>query len=260
MVQDSENGEFDREQFLTAMDDFAAINRFPDLSAGYLYPAGTRLSVYTNAIAKLGIRCNSWAIVIEILAFDPKVRGTNGIYDIVTLFGNHLRTPQGKTGISQYRISYCTFLSDGPEGPLFLPPNHSMRGSATVSPLAKSVTVRGAVFPISTNAAEYAELGIPLSDLPWLRGEELLRWFALKYPALSWRSEVEIASELTELPPLMLRLNEWHHPDVGMDERPSETEFLGLIADVIATGDVSQYQPSEKPNTHWSNWPMAGSL
>jgi hypothetical protein len=109
--------------------------------------------------------------------------------------------------------------------------------------------------------SDYASQGIPLTDLPWINGEEFLRWFVLEYPRLPWLTEGEIAAEITtEEPPCVLRLHEWHHPDVSNGEKPSESECFNLIADVIETGDASKYRPNEKPNTHWSNWPLAGSL
>lgn len=42
--------------------------------------------------------------------------------------------------------------------------------------------------------------------------------------------------------------------------RPSSYETWQQIAKVLATGDVSHYQPTLEPNTHWSNWPESGSL
>jgi hypothetical protein len=48
--------------------------------------------------------------------------------------------------------------------------------------------------------------------------------------------------------------NEWN------SNRPSCYETWQLLAKVIATGDISFYKPTLKPNTHWINWPESGSL
>ena len=42
--------------------------------------------------------------------------------------------------------------------------------------------------------------------------------------------------------------------------RPSLYETWQQIADVIATGDVSLYRPTIKPNSHWKNWPESGTM
>src|SRR5438128_2131662 len=59
----------------------------------------------------------------------------------------------------------------------------------------------------------------------------------------------------------ILQLEEWHHPNVvDEEERPSGSETFQPLARVLATGDVSVYQPSQPPNTHWRNWPEGGRL
>jgi hypothetical protein len=59
----------------------------------------------------------------------------------------------------------------------------------------------------------------------------------------------------------ILPLEEWHHPNVVRDEdRPSRSETFHQLAKVLVTGDVGFYQPSQPPNTHWSNWPDGGRL
>ena len=42
--------------------------------------------------------------------------------------------------------------------------------------------------------------------------------------------------------------------------RPGSYETWQLIARVIATGDATLYSPTLKPNSHWTNWPDAGSM
>jgi uncharacterized protein DUF7003 len=59
--------------------------------------------------------------------------------------------------------------------------------------------------------------------------------------------------------PEVLRLDEWHQPDI-IDRQPSETETYRLLAEVLATANPTRYRPTLPPNTHWSNWPDSGSL
>lgn len=44
------------------------------------------------------------------------------------------------------------------------------------------------------------------------------------------------------------------------NNRPSSYETWRLIAKVIVANDASQYKPTLKPNTHWTNWPDSGSM
>ena len=66
-------------------------------------------------------------------------------------------------------------------------------------------------------------------------------------------------SILPEMEQLM-QLEEWHHPDLAAGEPPSATETFRQLADVLATGDTALYRPSKPANTHWRNWPDAGTL
>jgi hypothetical protein len=56
-----------------------------------------------------------------------------------------------------------------------------------------------------------------------------------------------------------MTLSNWHHPDLVMSEKPSQTETFQQIADVILTGDKTLYNTKELTNTHWINWPEGGS-
>jgi hypothetical protein len=60
---------------------------------------------------------------------------------------------------------------------------------------------------------------------------------------------------------LVLRLDEWSHPDVvNSDQKPSGNQTFQQIAAVLESGDISMFQPTAEPNTHWSNWPDGGTL
>lgn len=44
------------------------------------------------------------------------------------------------------------------------------------------------------------------------------------------------------------------------NNRPSSYETWQLIAKVLATGDTELYKPKLEPNSHWKNWPDAGTM
>jgi hypothetical protein len=60
--------------------------------------------------------------------------------------------------------------------------------------------------------------------------------------------------------PIILRLEEWTHPNLAAEELPSHSETFQMIADVLVSGNSSFYKPTLAPNTHWRNWPVGGSL
>ena len=63
--------------------------------------------------------------------------------------------------------------------------------------------------------------------------------------------------------PVILTLDEWRHPEGLMDNFADEVnadETFRMLAEVLETGDIARYRPQRPPNTHWSNWPEAGTL
>jgi hypothetical protein len=64
--------------------------------------------------------------------------------------------------------------------------------------------------------------------------------------------EQELRARIPEDVPEVLRLDQWHQPDL-FEQPPSASEVYRLVAEVITTGDVARYRPTLAPNTHWSN-------
>lgn len=40
----------------------------------------------------------------------------------------------------------------------------------------------------------------------------------------------------------------------------ASNETFRMLAEVLETGDTARYRPRRAPNTHWSNWPEAGTF
>jgi len=121
------------------------------------------------------------------------------------------------------------------------------------------VTVRDRTITLPT-AQKYVQYGIELKNSPQVQVFELCRFLACvaRADVLANPSEQRV-SILPEME-LLLQLEEWHHPDVVSDERPSSSETFQQLAQVLATGDAGFYRPTQPPNTHWRNWPEGGSL
>lgn len=124
---------------------------------------------------------------------------------------------------------------------------------------AREVVVRDRAIPLPA-AGEYARRGIELEEAPRVQVFELCRFLAdiAREQVLATPQErrVSVLPEMEQL----LQLEEWHHPNVVDEERPSGSEAFQQLARVLATGDARLYSPSHPPNTHWRNWPEGGRL
>src|SRR5205823_2651741 len=107
--------------------------------------------------------------------------------------------------------------------------------------------------------AVYQRQGVVLEEPPTIELYELMRCLTpFHRPALVATDE-EMDRLVPRDLPLLLRLDEWRHPDLANDEWPSQTEAFRMIAAVLVHRDPKRYQPTEPPNTHWSNWPEGGT-
>lgn len=226
------------------------------------YPIDTRMSVYRTE--------TEWAILLETFLFnDDGVRAHECCQTMQFRYGSSLPEPPGII----YPQLYVT--GDGPTGPLFDPMDDTF-----ISPTATDMTIRGKVVPITTSPAQYTAAGIEiefssidteswtkftaaginLGQPPRIQGYELLRLIAPKYRDLFFATDAEIVKLIGKPMPLLLRLDEWRHPDATLREGVADSESFRMIAEVIAKNDPSLYRPTVPPNTHWRNWPMAGTI
>jgi hypothetical protein len=125
---------------------------------------------------------------------------------------------------------------------------------------ARQVLVRNQVIQLPT-VGEYARHDIDLEGPPRVQVFELCRFLAhiAREQVLATPEErrVSVLPEMEQI----VQLEGWHHPNVvDEEERPSGSETFQQLARVLATGDVRLYQPSQRPNTHWRNWPEGGRL
>jgi hypothetical protein len=116
------------------------------------------------------------------------------------------------------------------------------------------------VIEFSLEESEFRQAGIELVEPPTVYAFELLRLLVSRYREPFLATEDELRQRIPRDLPLILQLDEWHHPDLAADELPSTSETFQVIADVLVTGDSTRYMPTKTPNTHWSNWPEGGTL
>ena len=240
------------EDILATLDSCAAAFTFPMLDNGYVYLAATRLSVYSSD--------DDWAIAIEVFGFSPRA----GIPDTsIYSFGSCISNRKESSFVSE--TAYQNYLSLNPNNvmtsiyPILEGDWQDVEDLELVSPTASSIEVRGSRIELPSRE-QYAALGIDLTDSNDIHVFECCRYLAEKHRELVLATEIErrgaISSELNQL----LLLDDWLHPNLVEEEVPSENETFRQLAELLASGDVSKYNPTVQGNTHWSNWPDGGSL
>ncbi len=245
---------FDAEEILSILDRCCDAYSFPMLDNGYIYLAATRLSLYRSP--------TDWGLAIEVFGFSPRA----GLPDTsIATFASRLhdRNPPERYAS---RDAYEIYLAGNPHNdyrtvyPVHEGPWQDAEDTEFLDPDANEIVVRDEVIPLPS-IADYARHGIELEENPGVQVFELCRFLAdiarEKVLATAEERRVSIRPDMEQI----LQLEEWHHPNVVDDEeRPSGSETFQQLAQVLATGDVSLYQPSLPPNTHWRNWPEGGRL
>jgi hypothetical protein len=230
-------------------DDFT----FPMLDNGYVYLAGTRLSLFRSHA--------DWAIVIEVFGFSPRA----GLPDTaIQTFSSRLHN---RNAPEKYvnRQAYENYLARNAHNeyrsiyPIGEGDWQDADTGELVSEAGGEIAVREKRLRLPSRS-DYERHGITIKS-PRIHTFELCRYLAatvrddvLATPSERW---VSIRPEMDQL----LQLEEWNHPNVvDKPQRPSGSQTFQQLAKVLETGDARHYAPTMAPNTHWRNWPEGGSL
>lgn len=229
-------------EVLEQLDQAARDHKFLMLDNGYDYPAGARLSAYTDT--------ERWALVIEGLVYHNRCHHHDAIQDVLYIFGDPLSKPPRT---SNEDVLYPT--GDPPAGRVF-----DDEYGWTVRAATTQMQIGGVLVPLDLSPQSMSSRGVDLEFSPAVGGHELLRSLVPSHSSLLFAHEKELLRRIPEGVPLVLRLHDWNHPDLASGEWPSKNETFQLISRVLETGNASLYQPTARPNTHWSNWPAGGAL
>lgn len=227
---------------LKQLDKCAEDFTFPMLDNGYVYPVHSKLSAYRDQ--------KRWVLIIEIIGFNYRSGGHDGISNYLYIFGNCIDTNLGTNNsnfiyITNNSLDFPSFDDEFKE---------------SLNPKAKSFILRNKEIPINKNRDFYTNKGIQLEKDDKIFIWEFLRGLEPKYNNNFVASEKEIRERIpTDLPKIM-ELTEWNHPDCADSELPSKNETFKQIAQVLETGKVNFYKPTRKPNNHWKNWLNGGTL
>jgi hypothetical protein len=245
-------------EILWILDDCANNCSFPMLDNGYFYLAATRLGLFR---APLSGPLADWALVIETFGFSPRA----GVPDTsIYTFASQLHDRDPEKSYKN-KSAYQNYLKNNPHNefrtvsPVDFEASIDADDQEFIGYGASTVMVRGLEVAVPPDSA-FVNQGIDLAEWPRIQVFELCRYFAgtarEQVLAAPREQRVSILPEMHRI----LQLEEWHHPDLAADERPSQTETFRQLAEVLVTGDRTLYRPTRPPNTHWSNWPEGGTL
>lgn len=215
---------------------------FPMLDNGYVYLAGTKLTAYRDN--------ERWVLVIEIIGFNYRGGGHNGISNCLHIFGNCL---EYQPGTKNENFLYLTGNANDCE--TFDDEEYFYLNSG-----CSSFMLRGELFPLIHDRSAYESSGIILEDDSKINAFEFLRLLDTSYHDKLVATEVEIRDRIPKDIPKIIELHEWFHPDVADGELPSDNETFIQISKVLESGNIDCYSPTVKPNTYWVHWPNGGAL
>ena len=264
-------------------DQYESFN-FITLEHPYIFTIDGRLNVFRSDDGR-------WAIASEILGYNP--RGSFISLEI-RYFGNCLfnLNVEGDRPYNYYTASpldWDNFQETVDDGEFILPDAKFWLVRGKEVPLSHNLQ----------DYLE-AGIGLKEYEPGEIRAEEAGRLLMLKYSDLFRATDEELYKSIPKDLEKVLVIDEWYHkefhqsqspyesrevlamfdltnPEVNAmvqreldkdnkrnaelwESRPSGYETWQQIADVIVTGDPSLYKPTLQPNSHWSNWPEAGSL
>lgn len=232
---------FTESEILGQLDQCALDYNFPMLDNGYNAPADVKLHAFADELR--------WALIIEDLGYHTRAGDHDGMTNCINYYGNCLTGGPG--GANE---DFLVVTSNGPNGPTFEPQTNWYLLKET-----GQLYIRDHLVDFDCSGDALAEQGIPVKEAQ-PGGIQLLRSLLPKYRHLLFATEKELRRRIPFDLPCLLSLSEWNHPDLAGDELPSGSETFQLIAKVLCEGDSSLYEPTQLPNTHWSNWPDGGTL
>lgn len=226
---------------------------FIDLGHPYVYTANSRLNLYADDAR--------WAIVSEVSGYDPRA---GRFLLTVTALGNCLErlSLMGSRNQFTYNADFITLI----EGVALTEATQHFANAVTPVQLQ----IRDHIVTVPAGKGTFVPTTKSRTWPKGARAEDLGRYVAYEYAELCRATDAEKRKHLPASLAELMKIDEWYHrswyymhgsSDPGpVGDAPSSYETYRLIAAVLASRDPSRYRPTLKPNSHWTNWPQAGSL
>jgi hypothetical protein len=226
------------ENVLSDLDKHAAEFNFPVLDNAYIQMAGVRLSAFRSG--------TDWSIAFEVLGYSINEGAyVNDLYG----YGSCLR----REGVLESSVT----LLPNPEQPLIDP-----QTEAWIADWSDwSVVVGDRIYRFTPARADYLAVGIEVSESSGagsLGEAELIRFFIAQEGADKlFMAEEALRESLAGCGGLnlFLQTQDWQHPDVAGEEKPSMNPSLRSLVAALASGSPALFQPG-KVNTSWRSWDL----
>jgi hypothetical protein len=225
----------DVKQILDDLDKHAAEFNFPVLDNAYVDYAAARLTAFRSE--------TDWLIIFEVLGFSTReVQFVDDLY----AYGSC--------------VTHDGFI--GEEVPFVPSAKQPLFDSTTNSFVADwrhwAVNYKGKDLSFSPALSEYRKAGISIADgadsTPW-REVDLLRFLAHTLGEDLFLPDGKLLARFPKcgMMPIFIRSQEWQHPDISGEERPSQNVSMTTLLDALSSRNPAVFQLG-RPNTHWSFW------
>ncbi|MDE3104775.1 MAG: hypothetical protein KGK08_06340 [Acidobacteriota bacterium] len=221
---------------LSDLDKHASEFNFPVLDNAYVDMAAARLTAFRGVM--------DWAIAFEVLGYSIN-EGTfvNDLY----AFGSSL--------LKEGFVSSTPIMSSAPSSPLI-----DQETGAWIADWEQwRVIIKGKSYEFTPAREEYLSQGlhVPIKGgAGSLRESQVLRFFVCrKGTGELFMKEDELRGELRLDPQMIvfLQTEQWQHPDVAGEEKPSENVSICSLLKALDLNSPAVFQKGFS-NTHWRHW------
>lgn len=225
-------------------------NFFPDLEHGYCATAANRIHLYADA--------ERWAIVFEKTGYQNR----RMLADIELIyFGNCVRYPVSRYLERNYITNLDSVLLIDTEefARIGVKSEDGMDNFELISEDVGEIKVRDTVVSFDKNRGNYEKYRIHIRECDnpgrLIGFGDLVRYLSEVNPELVSATEEDIRRYIPSDMPKLMTIQEFYF--VSAHEKnipPSMQETYRLIAGVLTSKNTRAWQPTLKPNNHWSNW------
>lgn len=227
-------------EFLALLDAASNDGVFPYPEHERMDYAGMRLHAYRGK--------KHYALLFEMMMFDHEVHRIEGFHGFTNMA--FLYKSNGETAVwdddllpvpvKRVKGSPSVSLTEDSDDFIEL-----RKERQRLNPKATTISIRGKRVDVPQDAKTYKAAGVKPAKPIMLC--DLLRYLVATRRDEMFSTDAERAKVLPKMTKL-LTLDNWRHLSLD-DDGPSATEAMRMLADVLVTGDVSRYAPTEAPNT-----------
>lgn len=216
------------EKTLETLDRYAEDFDFPVLDNYNFDLAQSRISVFREE--------DKWLIVFEVVGVDANLEISNNFY----VYSNSMR----QQGFFSCFDEILTLVN---EEYWYDDEDHFL-----VDPFHMELLLKGERITLTPTVEEYKRLGIETDSF---HPTKLIRFLTSKYKEKFWVNPSDILDETNAefKPNLFYQTEEWEHPDISEDQKPSESIFFQSLAKAIELNNVNLITVG-KVNNDWTNW------